>query len=144
MAKKGKEPAGLRKWRLAQKAKKTKRASSPKKTRKVKTMASRRSYGRKRTSRKKFSTWKMAKGVLYTGAVALPMYTGYQQLGGGSVGAQGVVKAACFVDPATNQFSFAHGAQIWTPVAVLAAVDFITSKVPIQAKIRNGVNSILG
>jgi len=108
-------------------------------------MARRRSYGRKRAGRRnKFSMWKMAKGVMYTGAVALPVYQAYNQLGGGANGATGAVKAACFIDPATGNFSFAHGAQIWTPVAILAVVDFATTKLPIQQKISRGINNLLG
>jgi len=145
MAKKGKEPAGLRRYRLAQKAKKNKRATSrPKTQRKVKTMARRRSYGKKRSGgRKKFSAWRMAKGVMYTGAVALPIYGAYTQGGGGAAGATAAVKAAAFMNP-EGQFSLAHGAQIWTPVAILAVVDFATTKLPIQQKISKGINNLLG
>jgi len=107
-------------------------------------MARRRSYSRKRSSgRKKFSAWRMAKGVMYTGAVALPIYTAYKQAGGGAAGAEGAVKAAAFMDQAGN-FSLASGAQIWTPVAILAVVDFATTKLPIQQKISRGINNILG
>jgi len=86
----------------------------------------------------------MVKGVVYTGAVAVPMYNAYQQGGGGAAGATSAIKAAAFVDPTTGGFSLAHGAQIWTPVAAIAVVDFITTKVPIQAQIRRGVNNLLG
>lgn len=98
----------------------------------------------KRYGRKKKSMWGMAKGVLYTGAIALPAYQGYQQLGGGTDGAVGVVKAMCFVDPATNSFSLAHGAQMWTPVAALTAVDLITTKLGLQRRIGQNISRILG
>jgi len=130
---------------LKRKSGKKKNTSRPKKARKVKTMARRRSYGRKRSSgRKKFSAFKLVKGVVYTGAVALPMYQAYTQLGGGATGATGAIKAAAFIDPATGSFSMAHGAQIWMPVAALAVVDFVTTKIPIQQKISRGVNNLIG
>lgn len=72
MARKGKEPAGLRRWRLAQKAKKTARRtarSAP--TRKVKTMARRR-YGKRRGHRT------MKPSILTTGALIYKAYDSYQ------------------------------------------------------------------
>jgi len=146
MARKGKEPAGLRKWRLAQKRKAAgRKASRPKQTRKVKTMARRRSYSRKRRGHgKKFSAWKMAKGLIYTGAIAAPMYQSYTQLGGGATGAVGTMKNAAFVDAQTGTFSLAAGAQIWTPVAAVMLVDFVTTKIPVQRYISRGVNNLLG
>jgi len=100
--------------------------------------------GKKGRKSSKFSPWKTAKGIIYIGSVAAPMYTGYQQLGGGAEGATGVLKAAAFMDPRTGKFSLASGAQIWTPVAAVAAVDFVTTKLPIQRLISRGFRNILG
>ena len=100
--------------------------------------------GRKGSRRNSFSPWKTAKGAIYVGSVAAPMYTAYQQLGGGAAGATGTLKAAAFMDPATGTFSMAHGAQIWAPVAAVAVVDFVTTKLPIQRLISRGFRNILG
>lgn len=97
----------------------------------------------KKSRRHGKSAWGMMKGVLYTGAVAIPMYLGYQQLGGGINGAAGVMKAAAFVDPATNKFSMAHGAQIWTPVAALAIVDIVSSKLGAQRRISSNIGKLM-
>lgn len=97
---------------------------------------------RKKSYRRKANLWRTAKGVMYAGAIAAPMYVAYQQLGGGAAGASGAIRAAAFVDPATNKFSFEHGAQIWTPVAALVAVDLVTSKLGLQKRIANGIRNI--
>lgn len=145
MAKKGKEPAGLRRYRLARKAKKAKRRSSPKPQRKVKNMARRRSYARKRSGgRKKFSAWKMAKGIAYTGAVAAPLYTIYAANGGGALGATNALKHAAFINTADGSFSLANGAYVWAPVAALGIIDFITTKVGLQRSIQRGINGLIG
>lgn len=74
MAKKGKEPAGLRKYRLAQKAKKAKRSPRPKTARKVKTMARRRSYGRKRRA----SGRRFKPSIATLGGIGISVYSAYQ------------------------------------------------------------------
>lgn len=132
---------GFKKGWAAYRASKRKKSVPRAAPKKVKHMA--RNKKAKRSGRRKFSTWGMMKGVLYTGAVAIPIYTAYTQFGGGAKGAEGAIKAACFVSP-DNKFDFARGAQIWTPVAALAVVDFATSKLPIQSRIRNGVNRLIG
>lgn len=98
---------------------------------------------RKKSRRSKKSAFRAAKGALYVGAVALPMYQAYNQLGGGANGAAGAVKAAAFMD-ASGNFSMAHGAQIWKPVAVLTVVDIVTSKTGIQRRIARAISGILG
>jgi hypothetical protein len=97
---------------------------------------------RKKSYRRKKTAFKLVKGVLYGGAIALPMYTGYNQLGGGADGAIGVIKSAAFVDPSSNKFSLAHGAQIWTPVAALTVVDLATSKLGLQRYISRGLSNL--
>jgi hypothetical protein len=99
---------------------------------------------RKKSRKKSKSMWKLTKGIIYTGAIAAPMYGAYQQAGGGAEGATAAFKAAAFVDPATGNFSFSHGAQIWTPVAAVALVDFATSKIGLQKRIGQGVSGLLG
>jgi len=141
MAKKGKEPAGLRRYRLAQKAKKNKRATSrPKTQRKVKTMARRRSYGKKKSSGKnKFGMWKMVKGVAYTGSIIAPGYIAYTS---GLTPAQTVQRyAGIGID---GKFAMDHLYQMWTPVVAVAVIDFATTKLPIQRYISRGVNNLLG
>lgn len=93
---------------------------------------------------RKFSPWKLIKGVVYTGAIVAPAYEGYKQLGGGSAGAIGVAKSMAFIDAQTNQFSLAAGAQMWTPVAAVAVVDFVTTKLPVQRILSRGVRNLLG
>ena len=146
MPKKGKEPAGLRRWRLAQKAKRSARkaARSSPKTRKVKTMARRR-YGRKAGKRThKTSTWKILKGAVYVGAVAAPLYTIYAANGGGKVGAMNAAKHAAFIDTNDGSFSEKNGMYVWAPVAMVGLVDFISSKTGIQRKVSQGIRGILG
>ena len=102
-----------------------------------------RRYKKRKGGRRGASAWGMMKGALYVGAVAAPMYQGYQQLGGGADGMVGVVKGAAFMNPRTNQFSFDHGKQIWAPVAVLAVVDLVTSKVGLQRRVAQGVSRLM-
>lgn len=97
----------------------------------------------KKSRRHGKSAWGMLKGAMYVGAIAAPMYLGYQQLGGGINGAAGVMRSAAFVDPATNKFSMAHGAQIWTPVAAVAIVDLVSSKIGVQRRISQGVSRLM-
>lgn len=133
-------------WAAYRRSKGSRKASRTSRPRTVKRMARRRSYrGRKRASgSRKFNPWKLMKGIVYTGAIAAPAYEGYKQLGGGSAGAIGVAKSMAFVDAQTNQFSLAAGAQMWTPVAAVAVVDFVTTKLPIQRIIGRGVRNLLG
>ena len=96
----------------------------------------------KKSRRSKKSAFGMMKGVLYVGSVAAPMYMAYNQLGGGAKGAQGVMQAAAFMNQ-NNQFSLDHGKQIWAPVAALAIVDLVSSKVGIQRRIATGMSKML-
>ena len=85
--------------------------------------------------------WKMVKGALYVGAVAAP---GVARLGGdySSANVANMVKAYAFIDPSTNKFSLADGAQMWTPVAAVAVVDLVTSKIGLQRRIAQGIAGI--
>jgi hypothetical protein len=107
--------------------------------------AARRSYGSRKTRKsgsRKFSAFRLVKGIAYGGAIALPAYNAYQQLGGGAAGATGAMKCAAFIDPATDKLSLAAGAQIWTPVAAVALVDFVTTKIPVQRVISRGLRNL--
>jgi hypothetical protein len=94
---------------------------------------------KKRSGRGKKSLWTLGKGALYVGAVAAPMYAYYEAGGKGSAAAVNAIKAAAFIDPGTDSFSFEKGAQIWTPVAAVALVDFVTSKVGLQKRISSAI-----
>jgi hypothetical protein len=107
--------------------------------------ARRRSYGTRKASRRsgnKKSMFKLIKGAVYVGSIVAPAYTAYEQLGGGKDGAIGTAKCFAFMNPTTGAFDFASGAQVWTPVVVVAAVDFITTKLPVQRAISRGLRNI--
>lgn len=105
--------------------------------------AARRSYGARKTKRghSKKGMFKLVKGIVYAGALAAPLYTAYEQAGGGKAGVIGTAKAAAFMNQ-EGQFSISSGAQIWAPVAAVAVVDFITTKIPIQRAISRGFRNI--
>ena len=96
----------------------------------------------KKGGRRKKGGFQLVKGGLYAGAIIAPLAVAYQQSGGGAEGAKNAVMAAAFVDPTTNKFSMVHGAQIWTPVAALAVVDVVTSKVGLQRRIARGLSAL--
>lgn len=76
MGKKGKEPAGLRRWRLAQKRKKSSRSrASTAPTRSRKSMARRR-YGKKRRK-----SSKQAVPIGQTAVFAVPIWESYEKYG---------------------------------------------------------------
>lgn len=138
---------GFKKGWAAYRGSKRKKSVSRAAPKKVKHMARRR-YGKRRGSgKRKFSAWRMAKGLMYTGAIALPAYQRfvfYDGKNNPSVGAAAVVRQFAFMNPETGAFDFAKGAEVWAPVAILAAVDFATTKLPIQRKISKGINNLLG
>jgi len=145
MARKGKEPAGLRRYRLEQKRKKAgrrKARAAPK--RKVRTMARRR-YGRKRS--RKQSTFGLVKGVVYAGSIAGPAYTRYAALkAAGKPTGEALAKTAtgfAFMDWEGN-FDAMTGAECWGPVAVLTVVDLVSSRVGLQRRIARGLSQLLG
>ena len=100
--------------------------------------------GKKKGSRRsKKSAWKMAKGALYAGAVAAPMYVAYKQSGEGVEGAKKTLMAAAFMNN-NGGFSFDHGKQIWAPVAAIAIVDVLSTKVGLQRRLSAAINGIIG
>lgn len=150
MARKGKEPAGLRRYRLEQKRKKAKRSRGrTSKPRKAKSMARRRRYGRRRGSRRsKKTVWKLAKGLIYTGSVAAPAYANFKHFTDSglttSQAALATLEACAGYNYIDKKFDMKILADQWTPVAIVAVVDFATTKLPIQSKISRGINNLLG
>ncbi len=97
---------------------------------------------KKRKGSRKKSTWRLAKGALYAGAIAAPGIARYQASGGGLPGFEAAMKNYAFVNESTNGFDMASGAAMWTPVAVLAAMDVVTSKIGLQRRIARGLSGI--
>lgn len=97
---------------------------------------------------KRFSAWRMLKGVAYVGAIAAPAYQLYKNAGGDVAETRGaalttVLQSACFTDT-SGTIRLDRGAMIWGPVAVLGVADFLTSKMGLQRPIQRGINNLLG
>lgn len=101
--------------------------------------------GKKKTTRRKKSMFKVAKGVVYTGAIVAPMYQAYDQLSGTTADrVVGVLKCMAFMDPTTSKFSFAHGAQVWGPLGGITLLDWGTSKLGLQRRVSSAISGLLG
>jgi len=108
----------------------------------------RRSYGGrvKRTRGNKKTAWKMIKGVVYGGAIALPAYNTYSYLRANGRDAQGAaigtISSFAGIDPNTNKFDSAALVTQYTPIVTVAVVDWITTKIPVQRAISRGLRNL--
>jgi len=148
MARKGKEPAGLRKWRLAQKRKASGRKvrAAPKTSRRQRTMA-RRNFRRKGTRKSGKSPIRMVKGIIYAGSIAAPALHAYSYYKGtGKTGAdlaQAVILSYAGIDANSKKFDWAVVSSMYAPVAIVAAGDIVTSKLGLQRRLAQGLRGIL-
>lgn len=111
-----------------------------------KKQARRRSYGRRRSTKRysRKSMFRLVKGFVYAGAIAVPAYQIYQVHKGKPAGeiASKILSQYAFMNSDTGAFSGAAGLSVWGPVATVAIVDFATTKLPIQSAISRGLRNI--
>jgi len=116
-------------------ARKATRTSRP---RKVKNMARRRSYSRRRGGRKKTGIVGIARGGIYAAIPALTTYTDYNNLkdAGRSPGdaAQQAILSWAGISPSTKKFDTETLVGNWGPVAAWAAVDMVAGKFGVWRK----------
>lgn len=95
----------------------------------------------------KFSVARAAKGAIYAASLAAPGYNAYLQAKATGMDNKAAAVATAKAYAGMNlqgNFDMAVVAQIYTPVAVVAIGDFVTSKVGIQRRVFTALNGLMG